>query len=187
MIKRKIQSSLKKISARVVNVVAKSKIYLLEENITLGKNVVIGGSVVIKTTDGGKIIVDDNVSIESNCYIYAKRGLIRIGKESFLGMGSQVVALKSIDIGVGCQVAAYCIIRDADHGTKAGNRISSQEHMVKNIIINDDVWLGSHVVVTKGNIIGKGAVVGANAVVTKNVESYTIVGGVPAKYIKGRK
>lgn len=54
------------------------------------------------------------------------------------------------------------------------------------IEIEDDVWIGSNVVVLPNVKIGRGAVIGANAVVTKNVEPYAIVGGVPAKLIKYR-
>ena len=52
------------------------------------------------------------------------------------------------------------------------------------IIIGSDVWLGTGTVVLPGIKIGEGAVVAANSVVTKDVESYTIVGGSPATYIR---
>ena|SRR5579872_6475577 len=54
------------------------------------------------------------------------------------------------------------------------------------IVIEDDVWIGANAVILPNIKVGKGAIVGANAVVTKNVEPYTIVGGVPAKKIKYR-
>ena len=54
------------------------------------------------------------------------------------------------------------------------------------VIIEDDVWLGANVVVLPNVKIGKGAIIGANAVVTKNVAPYSIMGGVPAKFIKYR-
>jgi maltose O-acetyltransferase len=52
------------------------------------------------------------------------------------------------------------------------------------IILENDVWLGTGVVVLPGITIGEGAVVGANSVVTKDVKPYTIVGGSPAKLIR---
>jgi acetyltransferase-like isoleucine patch superfamily enzyme len=53
-------------------------------------------------------------------------------------------------------------------------------------IIEDDVWIGRNAIIMPGVHIGKGAIVGAGAVVTKNVNSYDVVGGVPAKIIKTR-
>ncbi len=54
------------------------------------------------------------------------------------------------------------------------------------VTIGDDVWIGHGVTITAGVTIGTGAVVGAGAVVTKDVAPYTVVGGVPAKFIKRR-
>lgn len=54
------------------------------------------------------------------------------------------------------------------------------------IRIGNDVWIGENVSLGHGVTIGDGAVVASNAVITKNVEPYTVVGGVPAKMIKYR-
>lgn len=56
----------------------------------------------------------------------------------------------------------------------------------KRTTIGHDVWIGEGVVVIDCVTIGNGAVVAAGAVVTKNIEPYSIVGGVPAKHIKYR-
>ena len=56
----------------------------------------------------------------------------------------------------------------------------------KDVIIEDGVWCGCNVTILKGVRIGKGAVVAAGSVVTKDVPSYSIVGGNPAKVIKYR-
>jgi acetyltransferase-like isoleucine patch superfamily enzyme len=47
-------------------------------------------------------------------------------------------------------------------------------------------WIGTRAIILPGVQIGEGAVVGAGAVVTKDVDPYTIVGGVPAKAIRKR-
>ncbi len=52
--------------------------------------------------------------------------------------------------------------------------------------IGNDVWIGNNVTVRSGVKIGDGAIIGSGAVVTKDVEPYSIVGGVPAKIIKYR-
>jgi phosphonate metabolism protein (transferase hexapeptide repeat family) len=54
------------------------------------------------------------------------------------------------------------------------------------VTIGHDVWIGHGATVTAGVRVGTGAVVGAGAVVTKEVEPYTVVGGVPARFIKRR-
>lgn len=54
------------------------------------------------------------------------------------------------------------------------------------IFIGNDVWIGAYAVILPGVTIGDGAVIAAGAVVTKDVEDYSIVGGVPAKHIKYR-
>lgn len=54
------------------------------------------------------------------------------------------------------------------------------------IVIDDDVWIGYGATILDGVHIGRGGVIAAGAVVTRDVEPYTIVGGVPAKPIKKR-
>lgn len=52
------------------------------------------------------------------------------------------------------------------------------------IVIGNDVWIGYEAVIMSGVTIGDGAIIGTRAVVTKDVPTYTIVGGVPAKPIR---
>ncbi len=54
------------------------------------------------------------------------------------------------------------------------------------VTIGHDVWIGHGVTITAGVTIGDGAVIGAGAVVTRDVAPYTVVGGVPARFIKRR-
>lgn len=54
------------------------------------------------------------------------------------------------------------------------------------IVIGNDVWIGYEAVIMSGVKIGDGAIIGTRAVVTKDVMPYTIVGGVPAKFIRKR-
>lgn len=54
------------------------------------------------------------------------------------------------------------------------------------VVIEDYAWLSCRSIILPGVTVGKGAVVAAGAVVTKSVESYTIVGGIPAKPIGKR-
>jgi virginiamycin A acetyltransferase len=54
------------------------------------------------------------------------------------------------------------------------------------IIVGNDVWIGYEAVIMAGVTIGDGAIIGTRAVVTRDVEPYSIVGGVPAKQIRKR-
>lgn len=53
----------------------------------------------------------------------------------------------------------------------------------KPIVIEQEVWIGSHATILGGVTIGRGSIVAAGAVVTKDVPPMTILGGVPAKVL----
>lgn len=55
-----------------------------------------------------------------------------------------------------------------------------------NVKIGNDVWIGSNVLILGGVEIGDGAIIAAGSIVLKNVPTYAIIGGVPAKVIKYR-
>lgn len=59
-----------------------------------------------------------------------------------------------------------------------------RRNIYKPIHIGNRVWIGSNVVVTHGVTIGDGAVIAAGAVVNRDVAPNTVVGGVPARFIK---
>ncbi len=54
------------------------------------------------------------------------------------------------------------------------------------IVVGNDVWIGTGALIMSGVKIGNGAVIAAKAVVTRNVPPYSIVCGVPARVIKMR-
>lgn len=54
------------------------------------------------------------------------------------------------------------------------------------VLIMDDVWIGANTTILKGVIIGEGSIIAAGSVVNRDVESYSIYGGVPAKKIRER-
>ena len=87
-----------------------------------------------------------------------------------------------IIIGINATVSQRAYLCTASHN------ISSPRHeqIEKPIIIEDRAWVAAEAFIGPGVIIGEGAVVGARAAVFKDVESWTVVGGNPAKFIKKR-
>ncbi|QQY83987.1 acyltransferase [Tamlana sp. s12] len=93
----------------------------------------------------------------------------------------------SIEIGKGTSIGEYTSIRDYNHKfDNPSTPIKNQDYFGSKIVIEEDCWIGRGCIILPGVTIGKGAVVGANSLVNKDVSPYTIVGGIPAKFIKNR-
>jgi acetyltransferase-like isoleucine patch superfamily enzyme len=120
-------------------------------------------------------------------------GKIKIGYATTLGYNNLFGG--NISVGKYCQLGADIAILSTNHpinhlSTYINKNLFNGELKKlreRNIInIGNDVWIG-HSVIILGNVnIGNGAILAAGAVVTKDVEPYTVVGGVPAKKIKKR-
>ncbi len=65
--------------------------------------------------------------------------------------------------------------------------IRDQGWKYKPVIIENDCWIASNVIILPGVHIGKKSIIAAGSVVTKDIPSYSIVGGIPAKLIRNRK
>ena len=61
---------------------------------------------------------------------------------------------------------------------------AERSQLDRDIIVEEDVWIGVNVTLLAGVTLGRGCVVAAGAVVTKNMPPYSVVGGVPARVIK---
>ena len=59
-------------------------------------------------------------------------------------------------------------------------------YICKDINIEDNVWLGSRVIILGGVTIGEGAIIQAGSVVVRNIPKYAIAGGHPAKVFSSR-
>lgn len=126
--------------------------------------------------------VGNNISIQTNG-IYKGCENIYIGDDVVLCEYLQLLTTRAkIIIGNGVIISSYTSIITGNHRTDlVGKRIididESVEKLPENdqdVIIDDDVWIGTHAIILKGVHIGKGSVVAAGAVVTKDIPPYSI-------------
>lgn len=133
-------------------------------------------------------------------------------ENSFIDFGSYIgdnCYLKNCKIGKFCSIGSWVKIISGNHpinyvtthpisynnslkklgltSTKAApfqSKVYSENKFYVNI--GNDVWIGQGVQILNGITIGNGAVLAAGAIIAKDVLSYTVVGGVPVKFLKKR-
>ena len=106
---------------------------------------------------------------------------IKIGKNVFINSGCRFQDQGGITIDDGALIGHNAVLATLNHNPdpeKRHNLLPAPIHIGKK------VWLGANVTVLPGVTIGDNAIVAAGAVVTRDVEPNTVVGGVPAKFIK---
>lgn len=115
----------------------------------------------------------------------------KIGKFCSIGANTQVIAgFHPLNNNVSTHPSFYSLKKQAGF-TFSTSQLFTEERYADTeekyyLIIENDVWIGTNVLLKSGITIKTGAVIGAGSVVTKDVEPYTVVAGVPAKKIKSR-
>ena len=135
-----------------------------------------------------QIHIDNDVVIKENSQITAcnNKSIISIGRNTSIGAYTMIFSSEKIEIGSDCMLGPFVNIMDSNHGVSREKKMNQQKNITKPVIIRNDVWIGAKTVILPGVTIGEGAVIGAGSIITKDVESYKIVGGNPAKIIKDR-
>ena len=142
----------------------------------------------------GFLVVGKGLHIGKNVRLWAP-DFINIGNNVYLGKDTHIEC--NAHIGNNCLFAnQVALIGKHDHDYKTigvpirfsmwSGSAQSPEQQRMAAVIEDDVWLGFRCIVMSGVTIGKGAIVAAGSVVTRDVPSYVIVGGNPAKKIGQR-
>lgn len=108
---------------------------------------------------------------------------IRIGDRTFLNSNVRFASRGGITIGRFVQIAANVNFETASHAI-AFEPGRSRGSTYAPIVVEDHVWIGSGAIILPGVTIGHGAVVAAGAVVHRDVKAGTVVGGVPARFIR---
>lgn len=156
--------------------------------LTIGDNVELRRSLEIRVHQSSEVKIDSNVRIDrgvrilgtNQAIIHLKEG-VRVGLYSVFNGGD------SISVGEKCLISGFVYLQTSMHGFKDKSmNVQAQGYDHAPVVLENDCWLGTHVVVLPGVTLGQGVVVGSNAVVSKPIEKYKVVGGIPAKEIKER-
>ncbi|WP_312185343.1 acyltransferase [Sphingobacterium sp.] len=187
-----------------------TRILYASNRVRIGKNFRTDSIPRIILDKGCSIFIGNNVEFRRNIEIRAHgNSVINIGSFSRIDRGVRILAANksninihekvriglysvlnggdSITIGANSLVSGFVYLQTSMHGY-ADKEISiqNQGYLHQPVVLEEDSWLGTHVVILPGVTIGRSSVVGSNAVVNKSVASYHVVGGVPAKVIKER-
>lgn len=111
----------------------------------------------------------------------------KFGKWVFVNHDTTFSTPQGITVGDYVMIGPKCLFASVHHSFDDWDKPMIFQHAeIKNIVIEDDVWIGANVTVLGGVRVGRGSVIAAGAVVSRDVEPYSIVGGVPAKLIRHR-
>jgi acetyltransferase-like isoleucine patch superfamily enzyme len=137
---------------------------------------------------GGRLMVAHKTWLGRHSQIIIRNEAdVVIGERTFISDTVRIVAHAGIHIGADCLIADTVSMYDHDHRFESIDiPISKQGYVTAPIKIGNDVWIGSHCTICKGVTIGDGAIIAAGSVITKDIEGYSIYGGVPAQLIKMR-
>ena len=125
-----------------------------------------GKNINVEKGAGSELEIGDNSGIGINCQVC---GPIKIGKDVM--MGPEVV-----------------ILTEKHKFDRIDIPMRQKGYYPRNpVVIGDDVWIGTRVIILPGITIGRVAILGAGAIVTKDVPEYAIVAGNPAKIIRDRR
>ncbi len=108
---------------------------------------------------------------------------ITVGTGTIIGYGIFIDGRDKVNIGSHTDIASEVMIYNSEHNLEDPNFEATNSP----VSIGDYCFIGPRAIIMPGVTIGDGAVIAGGAVVTKDVKSFTIVGGVPAKYIADRK
>ena len=124
--------------------------------------------------------IDESVTVFTPLHInYGKH--TKIGKNVFINFDCVFLDLGGITIEDNVLIAPKVSLVTEEHPTSIVDRHSL---IPKPIRIKKNAWIGANATILGGVTIGENSIVAAGAVVSKNVPDNSIVGGVPAKFIK---
>lgn len=177
---------------KIINLINNTNLFIERKELVkrgsyIGENCYLHPSVTLRISENSRLKIGNNVTILNNTWLITEDGdELTIGDNTFVSQN--VVISGNVKIGNNVLIAGYVSIIDANHNySDIIKNINEQGGNKKDIIIGDDVWIGTHSIVLQGVTIEDHSIIGANSTVTHNIESYTIAAGSPAKIVNRRK
>jgi acetyltransferase-like isoleucine patch superfamily enzyme len=158
--------------------------------IAIGDNVVIDDCCCLdaKGTDNKGIVIGSGVFVGRNTILSCKNGDIVVENDANLGFNCEIFSASRVRVGKSVLMAAYTYLVGGDHlYDRTDIPVLEQGRTARGIEVDDNVWLGTHVVVTDGSRIGRDAIIGAGAVVVGDIAEFSIAAGIPAKVMRDRR
>ncbi len=158
----------------------------ISDGVILNKNVIIGNNAQISNLEAGENTFLDYGVV---CTGYGS-GRIMIGKECYIGINNVLDWSANITIGNFVHIAGpstgiwtHSSVNMVMKNIVLEN-VRSEERKTSPVVIEDNVYIGGGCIIYPGVKISHHSIVAPGSVVTKDVDSYTMVGGVPAIFIK---
>lgn len=111
---------------------------------------------------------------------------IIIGNDSIIGEGVVLDGRAKLRIGDHVDIASEVMIYNSEHKIDSDNFAAADDVIQEQVEIDDYSFIGPRAIILPGVKVGRGAIIGAGAVVTRDVEPFSVVGGIPAKKIGER-
>ncbi len=129
-----------------------------------------------------KLLFLRKINVSYSTILYPKthimidgRGRLRIGNNCFFNRNCSINCMELIEIGRNCLFGENVLIYDHNHRFRDAELIRKQGYNTKKVMIGDDCWVGSNVIILAGVTIGDHSVIGAGSVVSKSVPAGCIV------------
>lgn len=158
--------------------------------IRIGDNVVVDDQCCLdaKGVDNTGITIGRGVFIGRNTILSCKNGDIEIDDEANIGFNAEIFSASRVRVGRKVLVAAYTYMVGGDHlYDRIDIPVLDQGRTARGIEVDDNAWLGTHVVVTDGSRVGKDCIIGAGSVVIGEIPDFHIGAGTPARVIRDRR